>query len=103
MVVDEQFRSRPGAREFPCGLDRAAQVEATVDQYAGDAGQAGSVAGHGILFQPSGAREVVRADPDERQYVTVRLAADKRPGVRLKGQDHVLPGAPAARRLVPDL
>jgi hypothetical protein len=72
MVVDEQFRSRPGAREFPCGVDGAAQVEAAVDQHAGDAGQAGCVADHRFAIRVAAGlpvHEVAVADIDQPMIV----------------------------------
>jgi hypothetical protein len=49
------------------GVERSAEVEATVDQHAWDAGQASGVAQQRAVLQPDAVREVVRGDPDERQ------------------------------------
>ncbi len=47
----DEFRVRPGTGEFPRGVQRPAQVEATVDQHTRDATQASGVAQQGAFLQ----------------------------------------------------
>jgi hypothetical protein len=64
-----QFRVRPGAGQFPRGGQRAAQVEAAVDQHTWDTGQASGIAQQRTVFQPCFVGEVVRTDANKRQLV----------------------------------
>lgn len=48
----DEFRVRPGAGEFPRGVQRPTQVETAVDQDAGDTRQASGVAQQGTFLQP---------------------------------------------------
>ena len=71
VVIDEQFHAGPGPGQLPRGRRRAAQVEAAVDQHAGDPGQPPGVADHGAIGEKSAVGVVVRADPDEGQHVVI--------------------------------
>jgi hypothetical protein len=94
----DEFCVRPGAGELPRGVQRAAQVEATVDQNAGDAGQASRVPQQRTFFQPRAMGDVVRADSNERQQSGGWIiAVEVRLRVRLQRDDRVFPRAPIVR------
>ena len=44
VIDDDQLRVGPGAGQRPCGIERSAQVETTMDQDARDTGQTSGVA-----------------------------------------------------------
>src|ERR1700732_3940961 len=83
----------PGAGELPRGAGAAAEVVAAVDQHAGDAGQCAGLADQHAVLEERVVREVVRADPHERQLRVVGpVAVGARAPLAFLGVDDVLPG-----------
>src|SRR5438067_305939 len=75
---DDEFRVGPGARELPRCSEGRAEVEAAVDDHAGNASKTVCVTQEDPLLEPRGVGEVMRTDADEsklavRGSVAVRV------------------------------
>jgi hypothetical protein len=100
-VIDhDELTAVPRCREHPRNVQRGAEIEPSVDEHAGDAGQLVDVAEESVILQPSGVAPVVsyqagEAEAKDRVVVArVRWVAGARPDMGS------LPGALVSCRLL---
>src|SRR5215469_7402674 len=100
---DDELGTGPGAGELPRGAGATAEVVATVDQDAGDAGQLAGLADQHAVLEETVVREVVRADAHEGQLRVVGPVAVCAGGsASFLRDDRILPGRPLGRGPRPD-
>src|SRR6266498_5595252 len=84
--------------QFPGSSQRPTQIEPTMDQNTGDAGQPTGLTQKYAFLEPRAVRKVVGTDPHEGQSGGRRTIAVRVGGATgLSGLDRVLPGAPVGR------
>src|SRR5947209_630973 len=96
IVHDDELTAGPGLPELRRDVERTADVETAVDQYARDPRESVSVAQQDAVLEESRMAPVVRDQSREAHPKQRVLVAGVRPMVRANGNVRVLPVTPVA-------